>query len=63
MIAGEIRSRQYAAACPKCRGVRTLSRGEVQTGRHPLCEHDGESMVVYGGRDGRPPDLALEAAE
>jgi hypothetical protein len=57
------RSVQYTAACPACRGTRSLTREQVMTGRNPVCDHDGAAMVVYSATNGRPNELPVDGGK
>jgi hypothetical protein len=41
---------QYTTVCPLCRGQLPLSRKQVETGRPPICDGCGGTMIVHGLR-------------
>ena len=48
---------QYTTVCPRCRGQLPLSRKQVETGRPPICDGCGGTMIVQW----IVPGLALAA--
>jgi hypothetical protein len=54
-----VKSFQYTAHCGRCLVVRALTRGQVETGRNPICDGCGGAMVVYSGT-GTPPAAATD---
>jgi hypothetical protein len=55
---------QYTTVCPRCRGQLPLSRKQVETGRPPICDGCGGTMIVHGSCLGlhSPPEMAVELA-
>jgi hypothetical protein len=46
---------QYTTVCPLCRAQLPLSQKQVETGRAPICDGCGGTMIVHG--------LTLEAGK
>jgi hypothetical protein len=39
---------QYTTVCPLCRAQLPLSQKQAETGRAPICDGCGETMIVHG---------------
>jgi hypothetical protein len=39
---------QYTTVCPLCRAQLPLSQKQVETGRAPICDGCGGTMIVHG---------------
>ena len=39
---------QYTTICPLCRAQLPLSQKQVETGRAPICDGCGGTMIVHG---------------
>jgi hypothetical protein len=39
---------QYTTVCPLCRAQLPLSQKQVETGRSPICDGCGGTMIVHG---------------
>jgi hypothetical protein len=44
---------QYTTVCPLCRAQRPLSQEQVETGRAPICDGCGGTMIVHGLKEDR----------
>jgi hypothetical protein len=44
---------QYTTVCPLCREQLPLSQKQVETGRAPICDGCGGTMIVHGAIRGR----------
>lgn len=51
------KSFQYTAHCRHCFTTRAMTRSQIETGKNPLCDGCGDTMVVCSGTGALPEAL------